>query len=365
MAEPLTIAEIKAYLTATGWRREPQTWRSASVWTSADGRQVLVPARDGMGDNDLRLGELLDGVAQVEVRSAADVAAEIGAPPTDRQTYRLFEGDDPATGVPLGSSVRALTGVRDLLGSAGRALVEGPHVTFPGSAPARVRTLLAAARLTTVSAPLPGYRVHLPLSAAASDAASSFARQVGVQLHDAVGSANQAAAEAEVEGDLTGFDDAVTAGVSANLCQALSDLGGRDRAQPFEIGFRWAYGVPAPLPSTTVRIESGRGAVLAAAAHHLRRLHSSGEATITGLVESLHDDANRADRWRIKVRGEVAVSRGVSARRTLWVRLDGHAAYDLAIAAHREQQPVQAQGRLSVVAGRLELGTARADFTLR
>ena len=186
MIEPLTIAGVTEYLSATGWRREPRTWRTASVWTWADGRQVLVPARDGMGDNDLRLRELLAVLAQVEDRPADDVAAEIEAPPADRQTYRLFEGDDPATGVPLATGIRALNGIRDLLGAAGRALAEGPHVTFPGGAPARVRSLLGTARLTSASDPVPGYRLHLPLPASGEGTAgTSFARAVGVQLHDA------------------------------------------------------------------------------------------------------------------------------------------------------------------------------------
>jgi hypothetical protein len=74
---------------------------------------------------------------------------------------------------------------------------------------------------------------------------------------------------------------------------------------------------------------------------------------VTGTVESLHDQPNRDDRWRIRVRGEVSGAKG--NRRVLWVRLTGQDAYHAAIAAHREQQPVRARGALSEAGQRAEL----------
>lgn len=366
MTESLTVGAIASYLAATNWQREPETWRTASIWTSSDGHQVLLPARDGMGDSDLRVRELLEVIGLVETRPASDVAWEILKPMTDRQTYQLFSDGATEGDAPLISSVRALNGVRQLLDSAGRAFVEGPHVTFPGPTPHSVRDLLAGVRLSYGASRVPTFRVDLPLteSTSGSPIDASFARGVGVQLHDAIGSASEAVSEAAADGDLSIFDQAVTAGVSANLCQALSKLGGQDRQQPVEISFAWAYGVPSRLPPTTIRFEAGRGGVLADAARHLRHMNSSGNAAVIGLVESLHDDAKRADRWRIKVRGEVTGARGASSRRTLWVRLDTPQAYDLAIEAHREHQRVHAQGEFSVAGGRLELLTSQEYFAL-
>lgn len=367
MSADLSIADITTYLSATGWQREPENWRNGEIWTSAEGHQVLLPAREGLGDGELRVRELLEVLARVEHRPAHDVALEIDSPRTDSQTYRLSSDEPSIASVPLGAGVRTLNGLRQILDSAGRAYVEGPHVTFPGRTPRRVQELLSSTRLSSDSLFGSMFRIQLPLVEADRNASIDvpFARRVGVQLYDAVGSANEAASTVvDAGGDLTGFDDALTAGVSANLCQALSDLGGSDRRQPFEISFGWARDIPSDLPASTIRIEAGRAAVLAAAARYLRRLSTSGDALVTGVVESLHDDANRADRWRIKIRGEVTGTRGVSARRTLWVRLDNPRAYDLAIQAHREQQIVRAEGVAAVLNGRLELITRAADFSL-
>jgi hypothetical protein len=101
--------------------------------------------------------------------------------------------------------------------------------------------------------------------------------------------------------ELAAFDSTVTAGVSAELCEALSGLAGPRRGQPFEIGFRCARGMRSELPPATVRLPEGAGVVLRAAAARLRQLNVSGEATLTGMVEDLHDDPpGGGDRWRIK-----------------------------------------------------------------
>jgi hypothetical protein len=369
VSDPLRIADIATYLQTTGWHREPTTWRSASIWTTASGHEVLLPPRDGMGDGELRVRELLDLLARREGRPRSEIATEIGSPRTDIQTYQLdAPAPDGLTALP--TSLRALNGVHHVLESAARALIEGPHVVFRGPAPAPVRSLLAGSRLSTGGTEGSVLRVFVPAADPAADPASEpagqpatgFGRRVALQLRDAVDSAGQAAAEFARAGELSSFDDAVTAGVSANLCSALSDLGGPDRTAPFTIGFTWARGLPSRPPPATIRVNAGGGARLAAGAKHLRRLTNSGRATVTGTIESLHDDLARGDRWRVKVRGEVTGTHGVGSRRTLWLRLDSPSAYDLAIRAHRERQPIRAEGTLQVDGGRLELRTARDDF---
>jgi len=375
----LSIAEVASYLAATGWRREAQAWRTASIWISPDDHEVLLPARDGMGDGDLRLREVLDALAKVENRPRRDIAEEIGAPLSDIQTYQMSSEDQGAGFTALPNGVRAMNGVRQLIDCAGRAYLDGPHVAFRGNTPLSLRQLLGRTRLSPGSLGGSTFRVHVPIGMPPAIGAPApfetpppletppeletpLGRGISVQLHDAIGSANAAAAEATGTDDLSGFDDAVMAGVSANLCAALSDLGGQDREQPFSITFTWARGLASALPPATIQVDAGRGAVLAAGARHLRRLSSTGEATVTGLIESLHDDAPGGDRWRVKVRGSVAGARGVESRRALWVRLDSRAAYDLAIQAHRERQAVRAQGMLAVAGGRLELLTGRSGF---
>jgi hypothetical protein len=353
----LSVADIGTYLAATGWRRQAVVWTSASAWADAAGREVLLPARDGMGDGELRVRETLDTLAAAEERPRDEIARDIASPLVDTQSYRTFPEGLPGGLTTLTAGLRALGGVRCLFEAAARAVVDGPHVVFGGAAPKSVGDLLDEVQLGPT---LPGsyvltVRVPLDGSLPVTRGESPLARRMLLQLHDAVVAVGAAAAAAAPAGRLAAFDRTVTEGVSANLCEALSDLGGPARERPFAVTFRWARGLPAELPATTVRFEAGMGVVIRDAAQHLRRLDAFGEATVTGAVDGLHDSPARGDRWRVKVRGELVTGHGARARRTIWVRLDRQSTYNRAIAAHRGLRRVRATGALSRVSGRVEL----------
>jgi hypothetical protein len=183
-------------------------------------------------------------------------------------------------------------------------------------------------------------------------------RAVVSQVHDATAAA-QGAIEA---GGVEAFDDTVTAGVSANFCEALSDLAGQDRRTPFAIRFGWAVTSPSELGAVTMRFPRDTGPVIRAGAARLRHLQATGPATIVGRIEELHDDPT--DRWRVRVRGELRTGRLTELRRAAWVRLADDRAYQLAIEAHRTHRSVTATGMLTSTNNRVELSTNPGRFDI-
>ncbi len=341
----LSVADISTYLAHTGWRRRPESWRGAAIWTHQDVYDVLVPARDGMGDGELRVAEIVDLLATVERRPAEEIARDIDSPHADQHWYRTFVAGLPSGFTTLRAALHTLRGVMTVFGSAARAVIDGPHFSFSGAVlPARVGALVDRVELARTQAGSYLFPVRVPLG---ED--PELARKASVQLLDATVAIRDAAAS----GDLAAFDGTVSAGVSAQLCEGMRGLAGPGGREPFEIGFRWARGLPTDLRGTTVGFPEGSAEIIAAAADRLRRHGPSGEVTVTGTVESLHDQPNRDDRWRIRVRGQVAGARG--NRRVLWVRLTGQDAYHAALTAHREQHRVRARGALSEAGQRAEL----------
>jgi transposase len=165
-----------------------------------------------------------------------------------------------------------------------------------------------------------------------------------------------AARNAVLVGSPEAFDEAVTAGVSADLCHALSSFSARGRNEPFEITFRWARARPLDTPSHVVAFPPASESLLQAAAARLRGVNASGPATVTGVVSGLEDDSASGDRWRIKIRGDLRTERVEQSRRTtVWVRLADQATYDRAITAHREARRITVSGELSSTTGRVEL----------
>jgi hypothetical protein len=363
----LAVRDIQSYLFSAGWQRQPETWNDASIWFNTDGHEVLVPSGDGLADSDVRVAEILATLTTAEGRSVEEIAGDINTPFDDIQLYRTFPDDDF---ISLAAGLAVLRSVRDLISTAVRTVVDGPRPTFPGGAPRRAGELLQQVRLGPVRPADHVFTVRIPLDSASRSPenghsqnagdATTLGRQVGHQLRTAVIAARSTAARA-TEQDLTPFDASVAAGVSANLCEALSGLAGRQQLQPFEIAFRWARGLPSDVPADVVRFTSGTGTTFRAGAAHLRDLGNSpglsGTAAMTGLVASLHGQSSNSG-WRINIQGDLLAGAVIESDRMMRVLLESQSAYDKAIVAHRSRQRVRASGELSGSGSHAELAVS-------
>jgi len=363
-----TVRDIQTYLRGNEWDQS-LTWRDASVWSHADGYEVLVPPRDDLADADLRVRELLNVLTVVEQRPADDIIVDINAPLDDIQSFRTFPEGTPQGFTSLAMGIRTLHGVQSMIGTAARTVFDGPLPEFPPGTSSTVSDLLQRVQLGPSRPGSYVFTVRMPvdtLSRSASDEPQAqqdepIGRQVARQLHEAITVTRDATTRATRD-DLTAFDDAVTAGVSTNLCLALSVLAGRQYEQAFDVTFRWGHGLRSDLPADTVHFAAGAGKVIRTAARHLRQVRISGAAEVTGFIESLHDQAETADRWRIKVRGDLTMRNSTGFGRTIWVRLDGQATYDRALGAHQARHLVRVSGEMSSSRRRVELITNSTGF---
>jgi hypothetical protein len=357
MTDPLKVEDVASYLTETGWQQAPG-WRGAMLWRYPGDYEVLVPAHDGMGDGDRRIREVLRCLAAVEDRPALEIAQEIARPQLDRQYFRTFSRRHDSGYTSLAAGVQTLQGIHSILRTAARTVLQGPHFAFGGRLPAAVGDIMRAAELgpTRSGSYIVETRLRADVIARGTNGDEAMTgRAVLVQMSEAVSAARAAA----LTDDPAAFDETVTAGVSADLCGALSDLAGSDRDEPFGITFRWARSQPIDTPPKVVEFPGNAGVLLRAAAERLRGLNAAGPATVTGVVEGLYDDAAGNDRWRIKIRGELRTEHIQRARRAVWVRLANQSAYDRAITAHRQRRPITVTGELSSTTGRVELVPGR------
>lgn len=306
-----TVQDIQTYLRDNGWEHS-LNWHEAPVWSHADGYEVLVPPRDDLADTDLRVRELLNVLAAAEQRPADDIIVDINAPLDDIQSFRTFPEGMPPGFTPLEVGIRALQGVQSMIGIAARTVVEGPLPEFAGGTPPTASNLLQRVRLGPGRPGSYVFTVRVPVDAPSRSTDTTpqaqpdepLGRQVARQFHEAITAASAATTRATLD-DLTAFDETATAGVSANLCLALSVLAGQQYEHAFDVTFRWSHRLRTELPADTTHFAEGTGKVIRAAARHMRQVRISGAAEVTGFVESLHDQPETADRWRIKVRGDL------------------------------------------------------------
>src|SRR5262250_2365018 len=138
----LKVHDIVSYLADTGWARDPRGWRGASLWQHPGDYEVLIPARDGLGDKERRIHEILRCLSTVEERPAEEIALDIARPRVDKQFFRTFpEGHDLGY-ISLVSGVQTVQGVRAILATTVRTVLQGPHFAFAGRPPAGVGDIL-------------------------------------------------------------------------------------------------------------------------------------------------------------------------------------------------------------------------------
>jgi hypothetical protein len=356
------VRDIRSYLLGVGWTQHEETWRGASIWSNADGREVLVPANDELADTELRIMEILAVLTEVEERPASEIVTDIETPLVDIQSYQI-PVQEGFFSLPAG--LHTLQGARTLITVAARTVIHGPLPVNAHGTPAPVTELLRRIELGYGNPGAGAFSVRIPLTTPNGTTVSGtpgeatdgppLGRQVGYQLRASIIAARTAA----IQSDPAAFDDAVSAGVSADLCKALAELTGTRHHHAFEISFRWGRGITADVPADAVRFPAEVAPAVAAGAERLRRLEAaarptasaaarvhSATAMVTGRVASLHGPA-RDGGWLVRVRGDLIVSGVMEGVRTVRVLLDDAAAYDRAIEAHRSGEAVRARGALS------------------
>lgn len=359
--ESIGLAGIVAYLRSTGWR-ESGTYVRTVVWTrDVDGAEaeVLVPDSQELRGYASRVAELVNTVASVEGRTAADVLVDLHSPTVDVQYIRTMP-DGPSGTTPLHEGYLAVKGVRDLfLVAATSATSEERPTVLPGRKPAAAQGFLDQVRLgipskgsyvLRIETPLPPPGVVPPVSS----------RDVLLHLYQATSAAHAAALESR-DGNFTPFGDRVGDGVSANLCQALADIGGV-RQSPFELRFAWAPAEPQELATPPVEFAKPTIAVLKGGAKYLRELPVTETVSVAGRVVDLH--RSPMDRLgRVQIEGTILSGALQSAEKvTVTMRLTAEQ-YGLAVRAHGSQQRLLVVGQLRYTGRQFEMSQV-ADIEL-
>jgi hypothetical protein len=355
----LSAADIGSYLRSKGWERDGN-WRGAGVWRLGEQARLLIPEQGHRDDDEDLIREALRKVAKYEQRPERDILLEITEPMVDTQYFKVHP-NAPAGSIPLPVGMRAVTGIHDLIKAAATTVENGPRLLFEGRRSSRIETFLQSVLLGSaapgsyvLTARIPAQPVTQQQLFGTSPDEEFSGRAVARQLR----LATQAAYEAtelvvRQHGEFSVFYDALERGVSANLCRALSELGGQGKQNPFEIGFAWARGVRGDEPTGEIAFTSTMPAVLARAGDELAALARGGTAEITGEITDLHD--RRGERPRVKIAGQLRLHGATNyPRRSIWVVLTA-SDYDLAIDAHRNEQNVAVSGRLNPGGRRLEL----------
>lgn len=350
------VDDISTYLAAKGWQQQSGSMRNADLWIRPDTPRsrdwrgtiddLILPRAAESLDYSRRLMEAIGVLCAIEGRPSAAVLRDILTSRAD--VVRLKRPSDSAEGsIPLSDGVLLVDSALEVMTAAACSAVT-PRRVLPSRRPLNAEAYLRRVRLgqtekssyvITVISPVEPLESEEPSLFEATD--DTYPRRVTKTLATGLAALEYGATEMRRSGDFRVFEDLVSQGVSANLCEAVSRLlRSPGPAEVLSINIDWALSRPAPDVAGQVTFEPDLEPYLVEAANHFRETEPLESILVTGVVV-------RLQRRREELEGRITVSCVVDGDlRQLWVPL-GLADYQNAVDAHREQRGVMFRANVS------------------
>jgi hypothetical protein len=344
--------ELAAYLRAKGWKQEADLNGKGSLWflrvphhTEYD---VTLPARRELRDYALRIGELLQTLAEAEGRSQLEILRDVQTTTADLIRVRAPNKDTENGTLPLDKAVDFVGRSRDMMLAAACAVIDKRPV-YATRKPQQAMDYLGHVRMgqtergsyvLTILSPVPPELVPAQGSLLPAEPEPPYERKVVRTLVDALEALDGAARDAAVAGEIAPFQAAVGRGVSANLCDAVAGLAAASAGEGLDIQISWSRTRPIDHNGfSRVVFGSDSIPIIEEAARLFRETSSREDFELEGVV-------TRLDRGPDAAEGDVTIVGGVDGQmRSITLRF-GPETYSLAIKAHQDRRPVRCVGEL-------------------
>lgn len=338
VVSPVALA---AYARTQGWTKTDTFGSHSDVYIGNGLPEILVPRTKNIGDYRLVVAQLVGIFASVA--DISEVALYDNLITTDRDVIRVrVEGDDNTVDINEGASL--VSGARDMLLAAACSL-ENPRALYRAGANREAVEYLSQVRLgqtepgsfvVTLLPPVIVPPLQRSSREGADDVDPPIARQMTKRLHDALHATKQAS-ERTVSGDDDAFADAVSFGVSANLCDALVQM-----IKPFpalDIRLTWARTRPLTVAQHPFRFTQDEVPMLSEASRVFRNREPKPDVQLLCSVQRLQRDERETD-------GTVTLRTSIEGAIHSVVAVLSQSDYNKAIDAHRGKQPIIAEGDL-------------------
>jgi len=377
----LSAWSVEQYLQLTGWTRLELVRNTYGVWARDDeSASLLLPYDQTLRDYRRRFREATDTLTAVTGLESEALALEIVAARKDVFLLRADQSTSDGS-IPFLEARRLIAGVETLLTSAAATTVR-PRASTAGRKPALVTNFMRDdVRM--------GHTLHgsFVITVLASDGAeearrrnewekrittgsdslsegrrdddeelTSFPRQVMSTLASGLRSTNQLT---QAPRDMQTVDDAVTAGVTAQMLEAVQDMSSIEGLRALDMAFKWSKLEPiaADMP-TRVLLDREESKTAGSYIESFTKQPDVEQDTIIGQVVRL-DRSEGSEDGQVVVDGVVG-----KRRRRVKVPLSGEE-YRRAIAAHDQSRPISFAGTFERRSRgwRMALGASITDFT--
>jgi hypothetical protein len=336
---PLSLV---AFAKGEGWVKTGSYGPHADIYVGDDRPEIILPRTDRLADYASAVSRLLQVFAQVTDQDELAAYRDIVGADRDIVRVRASGGEDDGA-VQLDAGVTIVTQARDMLLAAACA-ARMPQPFFRAGANSAAADYMRRVKLgqtehgsfvVTLLAPVPPLlQPQLDPSWAQFDE-EPMERMVTRRLMGAL-EASRTAAERALSGDSSAFENAVSSGVSANLCEAVAGL--IEQSSGLEISVTWARTRPTPESHRKVVFSGNDAEILKEAARTFRLRQPKEDVSLFGTVIRLQRDQTEEGKITLKAMID-------DKPQSVNVQLDGEA-YQIAIRAHEEKRPVIMRGDL-------------------
>jgi len=233
---------ITQYLKARGWQESDSFYGNASVWHRGDELEILLPQSDQLRDYKTRVNEILDILEISEERDRQQILNDLILKPTDLIKIRIDSTDIIGGTIPIEEAVQLFDAISRIMKFTASATIQ-PRSVYRGGVFTMVREYLQELRVGETEQG--SYIVNI-LSPIMQDH-GNFGRNVNISLNTALAAINTTTQDVMAGSNIEVFEQAIDAGVSSNLCDALLEVSAYNDLQ--DLSFRWQWSPMWDVPS--------------------------------------------------------------------------------------------------------------------
>lgn len=341
----VSVEQVQAYLQSKEWFLDGKIRSVATIWHRHQDEvaEVVLPFSH-VKDFRQRIRDALSAIASFENRTSSDVLSDVKRLFANVIAIRVVAEDTDGGTIPINDGVLLIAKAKDLLSAAARSLY-AKRKQFTRGAPKEAKEYLDTLLLGQTE--VGSYVVNVIAPAHAAPVTGELATDIPLaqaitaSLVAGLGALEKASTTYDEHGDLRVFDEAVLAGASSNMCDALLGFSGERRNRAFEITVTAASG---PLfetkPSKFVFGGKHVGA-LEKATNYYKGDYVLPQRTLFGHITKLSRPKDETSRT-ITIDAQVS-----DVERKVQVELSGDE-YHMAVIAHDESKMVRVDGDVHI-----------------
>jgi hypothetical protein len=338
----ITAHDVAAYVRSTGWSCIGSYGQEASVFRKND-HSLLVPLASDLADYPRRMQEITSNLAKFENRSPDSILRDLAYSSSDVFRIRLENPLFDDGEVTLNHGILLFDNAQKLVHAAARSALT-PKAYHLARAGTQAENFLKTVKLGQTEIGSYILTIIFPVSPdllylEECESALPFERKVTRSLATGLNSLESAVRSQVAKPSLEPFLASINLGVSANLCEALSNIGDGTVGTVVDTQITWARNRNIPDLTTKARFQDGDFSYLRSAATHLKEQTWDDNLIITGPV-------TRIESVEVVMGGEVFIYAlvGESLRRVK-VTLNNDQ-YKQANEAHLAGQNIEIEGVL-------------------